>query len=218
MSTGHVVMIVAGLLATVLTYAVLRQAAGVGTEESVAAGDIHAGQVVTPLLFATTDVKAPSSALSGILTPKEVDGMSGEIALVDIKKGQLVIRQQFRPAMPPPPSMAITVDTEPRRVDVNLNALQRMRVVERARSGGRRGTSGRAASLRARLLELHLSGEAIEAGIAGSDEPIFGPVALVGSDHIAVGEEAAPEWFVPLASLAYVAFVRTTDPSPDLGA
>ena len=103
-------------------------------------------------------------------------------------------------------------------VGINLNALQRMRVVERARSGGRRGTSGRAASLRARLLELHLSGEAIEAGIAGSDEPIFGPVALVGSDHIAVGEEAAPEWFVPLASLAYVAFVRTTDPSPDLGA
>jgi len=115
-------------------------------------------------------------------------------------------------------SDVVTVDTEPRRVDVNLNALQRMRVVERARSGGRRGTSGRAASLRARLLELHLSGEAIEAGIAGSDEPIFGPVALVGSDHIAVGEEAAPEWFVPLASLAYVAFVRTTDPSPDLGA
>jgi hypothetical protein len=89
-----------------------------------------------------------------------------------------------------------------------------MRVVKRARSGGRRGTSGGAASLRARLLELHLSGEAIEAGLAGSDEPILGPVALVGSDHIAVGETAAPEWFVPLTSLA---FVRTAGPSSDLG-
>ena len=79
MSTGHVVMIVAGLLATVLTYAVLRQAAGVGTEESVAADDIHAGQVVTTSLFATTDVKAPSPALSGILTPKEIDGSCGAL-------------------------------------------------------------------------------------------------------------------------------------------
>ena len=121
MSTGHVVMIVAGLLATVLTYAVLRQAAGVGTEESVAAEDIHAGQVVTTSLFATTDVKAPSSALSGILTPKDVDGVSGEVALVDIKKGQLVARQQFRPATPPPPSMAITVD--PQTVPGGASAL-----------------------------------------------------------------------------------------------
>jgi hypothetical protein len=34
----------------------------------------------------------------------------------------------------------------------------------------------------------------------------------VGSDHIALGDEAEPEWFVPLASLA---FVRTTDSSRD---
>ena len=97
MSTGHVVMIVAGLLATVLTYAVLRQAAGVGPEESVAAADIHAGQVVTPSMFATTNVKAPSLALSGILTPKEAAGMSGptvyhyyaskSLILYDIYKG-----------------------------------------------------------------------------------------------------------------------------------
>jgi hypothetical protein len=110
-------------------------------------------------------------------------------------------------------SDVVTIDAEPRRVDVNLKALQRMRVVRRARSGGRRGASGGAASLRARLLELHLSGEAIEAGIAGCDEPVVGPVALVGSDHIAIGQEAGPEWFVPLTSLT---FVGTTDPSSDL--
>jgi hypothetical protein len=112
MSSGHVVMIVAGLLATVVTYAVLRQAAGVGTEESVAADDIHAGQVVTAPMFGTTNVKAPPPALSGVLTPKDVAGMSGQVAVVDIKKGQLVARQQFRPATPPPPRMAITVDPQ----------------------------------------------------------------------------------------------------------
>src|SRR5882672_8797221 len=98
------------------------------------------------------------------------------------------------------------------RVDVNLKCLQRIRVVKRARSGGRRGTGRGTASFRARLLELQLSHEAIEAGIAGSDEPVAGPVALVGSDHIALGDEAEPEWFVPFASLA---FVRTTGSSGD---
>jgi hypothetical protein len=104
----------------------------------------------------------------------------------------------------------VTLETGSSRVDVNLNCLQRMRVVKRARSGGRRGTDRGTASFRARLLELQLSDEAIEAGIAGSDEPVAGPVALVGSDHIALGDEAEPEWFVPLASLA---FVRTRDSS-----
>jgi hypothetical protein len=105
-------MIVAGLLATVLTYSVLRQASGPGTQVSVAAADIHAGQTVYPSLFATTNVKAPSSALSGILTPGDVAGMSGQVALADIKKGQLVARRQFRAATPPPPMMAIAVDPQ----------------------------------------------------------------------------------------------------------
>ena len=105
-------MIVAGLLATVVTYAVLRQAAAPGSEESVAADDIHAGQVVTGPMFGTTNVKAPLPTLSGILTPKDIAGMSGQVAIVEIKKGQLVARQQFRPATPPPPRMAITVDPQ----------------------------------------------------------------------------------------------------------
>jgi len=109
-------------------------------------------------------------------------------------------------------SDVVALETGSSRVDVNLKCLQRMRVVKRARSGGRRGTGRGTASFRARLLELQLSHEPIEAGIAGSDEPVAGPVALVGSDHIALGDEAEPEWFVPLASLA---FVRTTDSSRD---
>lgn len=98
----------------------------------------------------------------------------------------------------------LTIEAGSWRVDVNLNALQRMRVVRRARSGGRRGTHDATASLRARLLELQLSGEPIEAGTTVSDEPVMGPVALVGCDHVAVGDEVGPEWFLPLASLAFV--------------
>jgi hypothetical protein len=106
----------------------------------------------------------------------------------------------------------VALETGSSRVDVNLKCLQRLRVVKRARSGGRRGTDRGTASFRARLLELQLSHEAIEAGITGSDEPVASPVALVGSDHIALGDEAEPEWFVPFASLA---FVRTTGSSGD---
>ena len=104
----------------------------------------------------------------------------------------------------------VTLQTGSSRVDVNLKCLQRLRVVNRARSGGRRGTHGGTTSFRARLLELQLSDEAIEAGIADCDEPVVGPVALVGSYHIALGNQAEPEWFVPLASLT---FVRTRNPS-----
>jgi len=34
--------------------------------------------------------------------------VSGQVAVADIKKGQLVARQQFRLATPPPPRMAVT--------------------------------------------------------------------------------------------------------------
>lgn len=112
MSTGHVVMIVAGLLAAVLTYSVLRQAAAPGTEASVAAVDIRAGQVVDPSLLATTHVKGPASALSGILTPAGVSSVQGQVAVADIRKGELIARQLFRPATPPPPSMALAVDPQ----------------------------------------------------------------------------------------------------------
>jgi hypothetical protein len=105
-------MLVAGLLATVLTYSVLRQAGGRGTEETVAAVDIRAGQTATPSLFATANVKALPSALAGIVVPTEVDAMSGQVAAVDIRKGQLVTHQQFRPATPAPPRMAIAVDPQ----------------------------------------------------------------------------------------------------------
>lgn len=109
----------------------------------------------------------------------------------------------------------MTVDSGSWRVDVNLRTLLRMRVMARARSGGRRPVAG-AATLRARLLELQLSGDAVEVGVTGCEEPVSGPVALVGHDHVAIGEEVGPEWFLPLQTLA---FVRTRDPagSPTAG-
>jgi hypothetical protein len=101
----------------------------------------------------------------------------------------------------------LTVDAGASRVDVNLACVVRLQVLSRARSGGRR-SSGEAASFRARLMELQLSGQPTEVGTSGNDDEIAGPVALVGRDHVAIGEGVGPEWFLPLHSLAYV---RTRD-------
>lgn len=110
LSSGHVVMIVAGLLAALLTYSALRQAGGTGTEVVVAAVDIHAGQVADPSLFATTGVKAPASALAGILRAGDLPGVEGKVATTDVAKGQLVAEDRFQPATPAPPRMALAVD------------------------------------------------------------------------------------------------------------
>ena len=101
----------------------------------------------------------------------------------------------------------VSVEAGACRVDVNLHCVARIRVLTRARSGGR-PPSGGPSSLRARLLELQLSQEAVEAGTGANDEEVTGPIALVGCDHVAIGEGVGPEWFLPLHSVAYV---RTRD-------
>ena len=103
----------------------------------------------------------------------------------------------------------VSLDTGTWQVDVAIPRLLRLRVLERPRSGGVR-LPGSAASLRARLLELHLAGVPVEIGVTGTDEPVTGPIGLVGADHVAVGDERGPEWFVPLAALS---FLRTRDPA-----
>src|SRR5438105_10728166 len=110
LSTGHVVMIVSGLLATLLTYAVLRQAGGQGTAVLVASDAIRPGQTADPSLFSTARVKASGAALKGIVTPGGEATIMGRVAVSDISKGQLISGQQFQPATPPSPGMALVVD------------------------------------------------------------------------------------------------------------
>lgn len=90
------------------------------------------------------------------------------------------------------------------QVDVALSCLSSLRVLERARAGGLGPLPGSPGTLRARLKELQLSGQDVEVGVATADEQVTGPIAFVGSDHVAIGEEVGPEWFVPLDQLAFV--------------
>src|SRR6266545_796255 len=96
MSTGHLVMIVAGLLATLLTYSVLREAGGRGTEVLVAARRIRAGETVTAATFTTASLKAAPSSLRQTVAAGQRQDLVGRVAAVDVEEGQIVARQDFR--------------------------------------------------------------------------------------------------------------------------
>jgi len=110
LSKGHVVMLVTGLLAALLTYAALREATGVGTQVLVAAVDIPAGQTAGAASFSTAEVKGP--AATGLIAAGDLPRVAGQIAVVDIPRGALVTQQELRPAAAPPPEMAIPVDPD----------------------------------------------------------------------------------------------------------
>jgi Flp pilus assembly protein CpaB len=105
-------MIVSGLLATVITYSVLRQASAQGTEVLVASRPIRAGQTADSSLFSSARVKAPAAALQGILRPGGEVAVAGRTAAVDVSRGELLSTDQFRSPAPPLPAMALVVDVD----------------------------------------------------------------------------------------------------------
>ncbi|HEU5003214.1 MAG TPA: hypothetical protein VFW71_10615 [Actinomycetota bacterium] len=101
-------MIVAGLLAALLTYSVLREASGTTTAILVAARAIRAGDTVQAPSFTHATVKGSAAGL-GLLGPSDIASLSGEVATVGIAAGQAIERQDFQARTPAPPSMAIPI-------------------------------------------------------------------------------------------------------------
>ncbi|GAC1372684.1 MAG: hypothetical protein NVSMB32_16380 [Actinomycetota bacterium] len=112
MSTGHIVMVVAGLLAALLTFSVLRQAGGRGSDVLVAARAIRAGERVDPSMFTQATIKAPGQVLVGTVRPDQQAGLVGRVARADLERGQLVLALQFVAAVPLPPRMTVLVDPQ----------------------------------------------------------------------------------------------------------
>ncbi|HWD08587.1 MAG TPA: SAF domain-containing protein [Actinomycetota bacterium] len=110
-STGHVVMIVAGLVAALLTYSVLRQAGGKGTEVLVAGRALTAGQTLQRSMLTTTTIKASSAVIgSNMVTPAQESSLIGETAAVDVPSGQLIAPGDFSSATPLPSRTAVMID------------------------------------------------------------------------------------------------------------
>ncbi|MGH3452490.1 MAG: SAF domain-containing protein, partial [Haloechinothrix sp.] len=96
LSLGHVIMIVSGLLAFLLTFSLLRTRE-VTFRVAVAARDIPAGTPVDGGSFRFADIRAGDEVLGTLVQPNEVGEVSGWIASATVRAGDLVSRNDLLP-------------------------------------------------------------------------------------------------------------------------
>jgi Flp pilus assembly protein CpaB len=114
LSTGHLVMIVAGLLGLLLTVAVLRQADD-RQPVAVAAHDLSPGTALTASAVRYENVKMDDSVLDTILQRDDVEGLEGSVAAYPIAKGELISRRAIRPSAAPDGQRAMSIPIDPAR-------------------------------------------------------------------------------------------------------
>lgn len=114
LSTGHLVMIVAGLLGMLLTVAVLRRA-DERQAVAVAARDLAPGTVVTDAAVRYEDVKMDDSLLGTVLAPDDVKRLERSVVAYPIAEGELISRRALRPAAAPAGKRAMSIPIDPAR-------------------------------------------------------------------------------------------------------
>lgn len=87
-STGHVVTIVIGLVAAVLTYAVLR--GGSSVDVAFASGELRPNEVITDKSFRFESIRLPAAARDRILTRSGATSVKGGRVLVHAAEGALI--------------------------------------------------------------------------------------------------------------------------------
>lgn len=113
-AAGHVLVVVAGVLAAVTNFAVLR-AADDTVRVAVAARDIRPGQRVTADVFALADVRADRATLDGLLGPDDLRRVAGHVAADRVASGELVQRSDLRPPAAPQRHRAMSIPFDPAR-------------------------------------------------------------------------------------------------------
>ncbi|MET0628596.1 MAG: Flp pilus assembly protein CpaB [Acidimicrobiia bacterium] len=94
-SSGHLVMVAVGLLALVLSIAVLRDRP-TGVRVAVADGEIRAGTTVHPGDFRMERVQSNDHVLATLVAAHDVAALRGRIAVATIADGELVPRSALR--------------------------------------------------------------------------------------------------------------------------
>ena len=113
-SSGHLVMVVAGLLGTVLGVAALRHDPR-GVPIAVAAREIRAGETVSSSDLRTARVSSSDDLLSTLLRAKDVRGIRGRIAVATIEPGEPIVRRTLRAAAAPHRLRAMSIPIDPSR-------------------------------------------------------------------------------------------------------
>jgi Flp pilus assembly protein CpaB len=96
-STGHVVMVLAGLFGALLTLVALR-AADHTTPMLAAARDIAPGTVIDARALRVARIHADAATLATLIDSDQLDAVSGRVAIADIPAGTLLTRTAIRSA------------------------------------------------------------------------------------------------------------------------
>jgi Flp pilus assembly protein CpaB len=129
LSSGHVVMIVAGLLGAVLALAALRSEPR-GVEIAVAAHEIRGGETVGADDFRAERMQAPKRLLGTFVRPQQVRSLRGDVATSTIGSGEAIVRRQLRPRAARGGLRAMSIPIDPARaVGGRLSAGDRVDVL-----------------------------------------------------------------------------------------
>ena len=129
LSTGHLVMIVAGLLGLLLTVAVLRRA-DERQPVAVAARDLSPGAQLGASAIRYEQVRMDDSLMDTVLQPADVERLRESVAVYPIAAGELISRRAVRSAAAPDGKRAMSIAIDPARaVNGELEAGDRVDVI-----------------------------------------------------------------------------------------
>lgn len=101
----------------------------------------------------------------------------------------------------------MTLEADGASVDFNLEGPLRVRIIERASSGGGSRSDG-PGSFRGRLLELETVLGEVEIGSPLLPDGLRGTLRVAAQDHLVIRDSTGAEWFVPLSWIGYIARVK----------
>jgi Flp pilus assembly protein CpaB len=128
-SRGHVVMVVAGVVGVVLSFAALRQHDG-NARVLVAAHEIRAGETVVPADFRSEAVTMGSTLLATAVRARDAATVRGKVAASTIAAGELVARRTLRSRAARHGLRAMSIPIDPARaVGGRLGAGDRVDVL-----------------------------------------------------------------------------------------
>lgn len=128
-SAGHLVMVLAGLLGMVSTFALLRSADD-RVQVAIAAHDVSPGSTLTEADVRYARVEMDSGLLDTVLRPGALARTRRSVVVGPIAEGDLIPRSALRAAAAPSGKRAMSIPVEPSRaVDGDLETGDRVDVV-----------------------------------------------------------------------------------------
>jgi Flp pilus assembly protein CpaB len=135
LSGGHLLMLVAALLAMLLNFSLLR-ASDTRVRVAVAATPLRAGAAVDPSSFSFVEVDVGDELLPTLLDPERARSVHGWVAAHDLARGELVGTADLRRPSAPAQQRAMSIPIDPSHaVGGELQPGDRVDVIEVASEG-----------------------------------------------------------------------------------